>query len=601
MEKVIKIRIFTCLLLCLLFCFTACDSQCNHTYDNACDFECNACGEARTITHLPANDDGDCTTEVRCVTCQATITPAKTQHIAHADDGDCTTPVTCMVCDFIFTQAQNHDFAGEFLSDANGHWRICRNIGCSMTETEADHTPNIDVATTTSPKQCIICGYIIEAQLPHVCSYTIPNKDTSYHWDECACGKVDETTKSVHIATDDYDCTTNDLCVCGYVVKAAQNHVAANDDGDCTTDILCENCNKIAQAGNQTHIDTDHDYLCDNGGCEIAVGTPPEQTTEDDIIDALVKIEARPDFTFRYDLTNSTSGEAAPIENDYYLSAYKVTNAQYAVFVSETGHKTPSYWKNGTYPQGKADHPVLNVSYSDAVAYCAWLSEKYDNWSFRLPTEAEWENAAMGTYYNDQTVKYPIGNESPSYDSATGALSTSFNFNGVIAAKLLKEYGSDYIVTYIKGDFTGTSETLGQCISISKTGGVTNWANHGTNATKGYFLQTDLYAEISANGGYTTPVDAYEPNSLGLYDMAGNCWDITSSVIIAQNGLEKGASCYAVRGGSWYATARSCTFYYRGEGRKDSPSATVGFRIAAEYIGDDANSNTHDIAHPQQN
>ena len=64
--------------------------------------------------------------------------------------------------------------------------------------------------------------------------------------------------------------------------------------------------------------------------------------------------------------------------------------------------------------------------------------------------------------------------------------------------------------------------------------------------------------------------------------MAGNSWDLTSSMIVANNGLEKGVFCYAVRGGSWYATARSCTLSYRGEGRKDSPSSTVGFRLAAD-------------------
>ena len=106
-------------------------------------------------------------------------------------------------------------------------------------------------------------------------------------------------------------------------------------------------------------------------------------------------------------------------------------------------------------------------------------------------------------------------------------------------------------------------------------------ADHGGTATKGYFLQTDLYAIVSADGGYTTPVGTYAPNTLGLYDMAGNCWDITSSIIVANNGLEQGVSCYAVRGGSWYATSRSCTLSYRGEGRKDSASSTVGFRIAA--------------------
>lgn len=309
---------------------------------------------------------------------------------------------------------------------------------------------------------------------------------------------------------------------------------------------------------------------------------PAESTAVDEMIASLIHIEARPDFSFRYNLTNTTLGEASPIKNDYYLCSCKVTNAQYAVFIEENSRKAPSYWGNGTYPEGKADHPVLNISYSDAVSYCEWLSSKYEDWTFRLPTEAEWENAAMGEYYGDASVKYPSGKETPEYNAATGELTTSFNFNGVIAAKLFQEYGGDYVVNYIKGDFAGASETLSECISISANGGVSNWANHGGTASKGYFLQTDLYAAVSANGGYTTPVRTYAPNSLGLYDMAGNCWDLTSSVIVAENGLEKGVSCYAVRGGSWYATSRSCTFFYRGEGRKDSASATVGFRLAAD-------------------
>ena len=102
----------------------------------------------------------------------------------------------------------------------------------------------------------------------------------------------------------------------------------------------------------------------------------------DSIIASMVRIEARPDFAFRFDLTNSTTGETSPVVNDYYLSAYKVTNGQYAKFVAETGHRAPSYWKNGVYPQGKEDHPVLNVSHGDAVSYCAWLSSKYKNTTF---------------------------------------------------------------------------------------------------------------------------------------------------------------------------------------------------------------------------
>ena len=322
----------------------------------------------------------------------------------------------------------------------------------------------------------------------------------------------------------------------------------------------------------------------------------PVQAEEsaDEIISSMVRVEAREDFAFRSNLSNNDVGESSPITKEYYLSKYKVTNRQYKQFVDATGHKAPSYWKNGTYPAGKADHPVLNVSYSSAVAYCDWLSAKYEDWHFRLPTEAEWENAAMGSYYGNTSVKYP-SNVSPSYNSASCTMTTDFNFNGVIASKLFQDYGSDYVVNYIKGDYAGESETLGECIQISKTGGVTNWANHGGSATKGYFLQTDLYATINADGGYTTPVGTYPANTLGLYDMAGNCWDLTSSTIVAVNGLEAGVSCYAVRGGSWYATARSCTFHYRGEGRKDSPSATVGFRLAADYTPSDVNTPDPDV------
>jgi formylglycine-generating enzyme required for sulfatase activity len=68
--------------------------------------------------------------------------------------------------------------------------------------------------------------------------------------------------------------------------------------------------------------------------------------------------------------------------------------------------------------------------------------------------------------------------------------------------------------------------------------------------------------------------------------MAGNCWDLTSSVIVAENGLEKGIPCYAVRGGSWYATKASCALTYRGEGRAPRTGfATVGFRVVAVRTG----------------
>ena len=82
---------------------------------------------------------------------------------------------------------------------------------------------------------------------------------------------------------------------------------------------------------------------------------------------------------------------AAPNVNIAYAP---VTNAEYAVFVRETGNKPPRGWVNGTFPEGKHRHPVVNVSYNDALAYCAWLGKKDKTAVYRLPTATEWELAA---------------------------------------------------------------------------------------------------------------------------------------------------------------------------------------------------------------
>jgi formylglycine-generating enzyme required for sulfatase activity len=91
---------------------------------------------------------------------------------------------------------------------------------------------------------------------------------------------------------------------------------------------------------------------------------------------------------------------------DYYLAKTPVTNAQYAAFVQATGHRGPKYWTGGNPPAGKESHPVVNVSWDDAMAYCNWLS-KVTGKSYCLPSEAEWEKAARGT---DGQV-WPWGNE----------------------------------------------------------------------------------------------------------------------------------------------------------------------------------------------
>lgn len=76
------------------------------------------------------------------------------------------------------------------------------------------------------------------------------------------------------------------------------------------------------------------------------------------------------------------------------IARYPVTNAEYALFTQETGAATPQNWKNGTYPEGQKDYPVVFVSAKDAQAYCHWLTRKNRQTTYRLPTEKEWEYAA---------------------------------------------------------------------------------------------------------------------------------------------------------------------------------------------------------------
>jgi formylglycine-generating enzyme len=86
----------------------------------------------------------------------------------------------------------------------------------------------------------------------------------------------------------------------------------------------------------------------------------------------------------------------------YSISKNLVTVAQYFQFVRETNSresKKPSWgWID--------DHPIVNVNWDDAMAYCVWLSERTGR-QVTLPTEAQWEKAARGT----DGRKYPWGND----------------------------------------------------------------------------------------------------------------------------------------------------------------------------------------------
>ena len=136
------------------------------------------------------------------------------------------------------------------------------------------------------------------------------------------------------------------------------------------------------------------------------------------------------------------------VTEGYLISRYPVTNAQFAAFVEAGGYRERQYWTEagwrwkeqeelkGSYDPGEPfnlpNHPVVGVSWYEAVAYCRWLGErlqvsgfKFQVWcggqtepwnlepetlTVRLPSEAEWEKAARGT---DGRV-FPWGGEADS-------------------------------------------------------------------------------------------------------------------------------------------------------------------------------------------
>jgi formylglycine-generating enzyme required for sulfatase activity len=113
------------------------------------------------------------------------------------------------------------------------------------------------------------------------------------------------------------------------------------------------------------------------------------------------------------------------ITKDFYLGMHEVTQAQYR---KVTGSNPSHFCANGggksqVKGMDTGDFPVENVSYEDAVAFCKKLSdlpaEKKANRTYRLPSEAQWEQACRGGAPSSQP--FPFG----------GSLSSRHaNFNG---------------------------------------------------------------------------------------------------------------------------------------------------------------------------
>ena len=84
--------------------------------------------------------------------------------------------------------------------------------------------------------------------------------------------------------------------------------------------------------------------------------------------------------------------------SEFSIGKYEVTNAEWKRFCDATGREYPAnplFAQDYNYFLERPNHPAVEMSWSDAAAYCQWLSHRTGR-DFHLPTEAQWEKAARG-------------------------------------------------------------------------------------------------------------------------------------------------------------------------------------------------------------
>jgi formylglycine-generating enzyme required for sulfatase activity len=219
---------------------------------------------------------------------------------------------------------------------------------------------------------------------------------------------------------------------------------------------------------------------------------------------------------------------AVTIPRPFYLGKHPVTRGAFAVFARATGF-ADAPWQRPGFAQTD-QHPIVCVSYEDAVAYAAWLSRETGK-DYRLPSEAEWEYAARA------------------------GTTTARHWGDGRAEACRYANVADEALRKVKEDEPDAQR---------------------------YFGCDDGFAN-------TSPVGTFQPNGFGLYDMLGNVWErVADHWHDSYADAPEDGSAWTVghsrlcvtRGGSWYSVPGYARAGYRGRYAPGIRNGDVGFRLA---------------------
>jgi len=254
----------------------------------------------------------------------------------------------------------------------------------------------------------------------------------------------------------------------------------------------------------------------------------------------------------------------ARIGRAFYLGATEVTVGQFRAFVNESGFKTAAEadgqgasgydaarrgfeygsnkysWRDPGYPQGD-DHPVVNVNWHDARAFCDWLGAK-EGRRYRLPTEAEWEYACRAGTTPRFVAGDAIENLKPLANLADQSLGAAWD------TATVRKYGFDPAIIRFQPWDDGHP--------------------------------------------FTAPVGRFRPNAWGLYDMLGNVGEFCDDRYRADSyrgapdpGPPEQDGAHVVRGGTFLNGPSLVRTTSRVECHHLYCNYVIGFRVALEVEG----------------